>query len=142
MYKRQLLFLYDVSCFRVESHEDCICQNTSVNSSARNTWSQCRTHNNVTFVSYYYFIALVYLCWMKIYIYFLCMCRKTWNFCCFSYLFITHCYYKSTCFLPGFLTDCPSNFYFAPFTHDLYHCTLVRLKAACLLYTSGVECAS
>lgn len=26
--------------------------------------------------------------------------------------------------------DCPSNFYFAPFTHDLYHCTLVRLKAA------------
>uniref|UniRef100_A0A1B6MPH3 Uncharacterized protein n=1 Tax=Graphocephala atropunctata TaxID=36148 RepID=A0A1B6MPH3_9HEMI len=26
--------------------------------------------------------------------------------------------------------DCPSNFDFAPFTHDLYRCTLVRLKAA------------
>ncbi|KAG8284312.1 Cullin-associated NEDD8-dissociated protein 1 [Homalodisca vitripennis] len=26
--------------------------------------------------------------------------------------------------------DCPSSFDFAPFTHDLYRCTLVRLKAA------------
>ena len=40
--------------------------------------------------------------------------------------FLSFCSYS--CFV--FWLDTPSNFDFTPFTGELYHCTLIRLKAA------------